>query len=46
MDVFKKLKDNINLIYIKYLRKNNLDDLPIFYINGSQTLPPPLSNEE
>ena len=46
MDVFKKLKDNINLIYIKYLRKNNLDDLPIFYINGRQTLPPPLSNEE
>ena len=46
MDVFKKLKDNINLIYIKYLRKNNLDDRPIFYINGSQTLPPPLSNEE
>lgn len=46
MDVFKKIKDNINLIYIKYLRKNNLDDLPIFYINGSQTLPPPLSNEE
>lgn len=46
MDVIKKLKDNINLIYIKYLRKNNLDDLPIFYINGSQTLPPPLSNEE
>ena len=24
MDVFKKLKDNINLIYIKYLRKNNI----------------------
>ena len=46
MDVIKKIKDNINLIYIKYLRKNNLDDLPIFYINGSQTLPPPLSNEE
>ena len=46
MDVIKKLKDNINLIYIKYLKKNNLDDLPIFYINGSQTLPPPLSNEE
>lgn len=46
MDVIKKLKDNINLIYIKYLTKNNLDDLPIFYINGSQTLPPPLSNEE
>lgn len=46
MDVIKKLKDNINLFYIKYLRKNNLDDLPIFYINGSQTLPPPLSNEE
>ena len=46
MDVIRKLKDNINLIYIKYLKKNNLDDLPIFYINGSQTLPPPLSNKE
>ena len=46
MDLIKKLKDNINLIYIKYLKKNNLDELPIFYINGSQTLPPPLSSKE
>ena len=46
MEVIKKLKDNINLIYIKYLKKNGLDDLPIFYINGSQTLPPPLTSKE
>ncbi len=46
MGMIKKLKNNINLMYIKYLKKNGLDDLPIFYINGSQTLPPPLTSKE
>lgn len=32
-------------IYKKILKKD-FDELPIFYINGSQTLPPPLSAEE
>lgn len=32
-------------IYKKII-KRDFDDLPIFYINGSQTLPPPLSQEE
>lgn len=38
MNIIEILKD----IYKKFT-KQDLDDLPIFYINGSQTLPPPLS---
>ena len=46
MGMIKKIKDNINFICIKYLKNNGLEETPIFYINGSQTLPPPLSTEE
>ena len=38
MNIIEILKD----IYKKFTKKD-LDSLPIFYINGSQTLPPPLS---
>lgn len=41
MNVVEILKD----LYRKFAKKD-LDKLPIFYINGSQTLPPPLSLEE
>ncbi len=37
---------NLNAIYRKYCKGQEIDKLPIFYINGSQTLPPPLSIEE
>ncbi len=44
---FKNLRKSLNLIYAKYLKNKDLENnLPIFYINGSQTLPPPLSPEE
>ena len=47
MNVLKLLKSKINLICIKYSeRRFEDDDLPIFYVGGSQTLPPPLSPEE
>lgn len=46
MDLSKLMK-SINNICVKYLNKNNEEEyLPIFYIAGSQTLPPPLSPEE
>lgn len=41
------LKNSINTICAKYLNENNeIEYLPIFYIAGSQTLPPPLTPEE
>ena len=46
MDISKLIK-SINNICVKYLNKNEEEEyLPIFYIAGSQTLPPPLSPEE
>ena len=41
MNIVNILKE----LYKKFTKKD-LDKLPIFYINGSQTLPPPLSVEE
>lgn len=46
MDLSKLVK-SINNICVKYLNKNEEEEyLPIFYIAGSQTLPPPLPPEE
>ena len=50
MNIIKLLKNSINnisSICAKYINDNNeIEYLPIFYIAGSQTLPPPLSPEE
>ena len=46
MKLLQILKDSINTIYVKYIGNNEVTDLPIYYIGGSQTLPPPLSPEE
>ena len=46
MNILEMLKYSINNIYIKYIIKENIDDMPIYYIGGSQILPPPLTNEE
>lgn len=48
MNILQMLKDNINTIYAKYIDKNieEIEQIPIFYIGGSQTLPPPLEPEE
>ncbi len=41
------LKSKINTACARYLNENNeIEYLPIFYIAGSQTLPPPLPPEE
>jgi len=41
------LKTSINTICAKYINeKDEIEYLPIFYIAGSQTLPPPLEPEE
>ena len=46
MNLINIIKNSINTIYAKYLNKNEIEYLPIYYIGGSQTLPPPLTNEE
>ncbi len=47
MNLIEKLKNSIETIYAKYINKEEeIDNLPIFYVGGSQTLPAPLSAEE
>lgn len=47
VEFLKKRIDSIGTICAKYLNENNeIDYLPIFYIAGSQTLPPPLEPAE
>lgn len=47
VELLKKGIDNIGTICAKYINENNeIEYLPIFYIAGSQTLPPPLEQKE
>ena len=47
MNIFEFVKNGINTICAKYMNdQDEVEYLPIFYIAGSQTLPPPLPPEE
>ncbi len=46
MNLLQLLKNSINTLYVRYIGNDNEENLPIYYIGGSQTLPPPLTNEE
>ena len=46
MNILNLIKERINTIYVKYFNQNEIENFPIYYIGGSQTLPPPLSQEE
>lgn len=46
MNLIQILKTKVNVVYAKYLDKGTIEELPIYYISGSQTLPPPLEAEE
>jgi len=46
MSILQSLKDRILKVLKKYLARDKIDKLPVFYINGSQTLPPPLEPKE
>ena len=46
MNILQILKNSINTIYIKYIGNEEINNMPIYYIGGNQTLPPPLSLEE
>ena len=46
MNVLQALKDSINTLYIRYIGDEEIESMPVYYIGGSQTLPPPLLPEE
>ena len=46
MNILEVLKLKINTLYAKYLNDEEIEILPIHYIGGSQTLPPPLEAKE
>ena len=46
MKIIEFIKKSIDSICAKYMEGNLEEILPIFYVAGSQTLPPPLSAEE
>ena len=52
MNLLQIFKEKASVIYAKYIRSDeeelekSIESLPIFYIGGSQTLPPPLLPEE
>ena len=46
MNLLQILKESINTIYVNYIGNDEIETMPIYYIGGSQTLPPPLSQEE
>ena len=46
MTILQVLKKSINTIYAKYIDKDKIEEMPIYYIAGSQKLPPPLPPEE
>ena len=46
MNLLQILKNSANVIYVKYIKNDDVELMPIFYVGGSQTLPPPLSQEE
>ena len=46
MNLLKNLKDCVLRIYRKYFEREKTSKFPVFYIKGSQTLPPPLDPKE
>lgn len=48
MNILQILKSSISTIYVKYRNSTDgeIEEIPIYYIGGSQTLPPPLTPEE
>lgn len=46
MNLLQMLKSRINTLYVKYISKDEISTMPIYYIGGSQSLPPPLRKEE
>ena len=46
MNILQMLVNSMNTIYAKLMNDNQIEEMPIYYIGGSATLPPPLTPEE
>lgn len=46
MNLLQMLVGSINTIYAKIIDEDKIESLPIYYIGGNISLPPPLSQEE
>ena len=46
MNILHLVKCKISTIYVKYFNEESIENLEIFYIGGSQNLPPPLDEKE
>lgn len=48
MNLLKRLVDNIGVIYAKFINTEmeEIESLPIYYVGGNASLPPPLSPKE
>ena len=46
MNILQLIKNSISTICVKYFNEEQIEEMQIFYIGGSQTLPPPLTPEE
>jgi len=46
VNLLQMLKSSINTLYVKCITKDEIETMPIYYIGGSQGLPPPLTKEE
>ena len=46
MNLLQMLVDSVSTIYTKFLKEEEIENLPIYYIGGNVSLPPPLSQEE
>ena len=46
MNILQLVKGKLKKILEKYFKRDKIEKFPIFYINGSQSLPPPLDPKE
>ena len=46
MNILQLVKGKLKRIFEKYFKRDKINKFPIFYINGSQSLPPPLDPKE
>lgn len=46
MNLLQILVDSVNTIYTKIVKEDEIESMPIYYVGGNVSLPPPLSLEE
>ena len=46
MNLLQILVDSVNTIYSKFLKEDEIENMPIYYVGGNVSLPPPLLPQE